>query len=55
MDGNMIILIGTAVILVSVCGSVFVIRRVRRQIAETLNYLASFQFEMPKVYCIYLF
>ncbi|MEZ3502780.1 MAG: HAMP domain-containing histidine kinase [Lachnospiraceae bacterium] len=41
MDGNMIILIGTAVILVSVCGSVFVIRRVRRQIAEMIEALTD--------------
>lgn len=41
MYGDMMILIGTAMILVSVCGSGFIIRRVRRQITEMVEALSD--------------
>ena len=41
MYDDMIMLVGAAVILVAVCGSVFVIRRVRRQITEMVEALTD--------------
>lgn len=41
MYGNIMVLIGTVMILVSVCGCVFVIRRVRKQVTEMVEALTD--------------